>query len=153
MGRIDDSAIQVREIYFQKLLRNERATPLTAHEMTIAQSMSIIRNYEQYFDYPLNLLAQKLRNKVSLRDALFLMIDAHNIDSEEIAIEILQDIANDDRKISTSALAQIFIESLNGLVPYLMVKLMGDNMEEEETVTRLPSGLNLDAMNKFMNEQ
>ena len=148
-GQIDDSAIQVRYGYFIKLLNKEMATPLTAHEMYLAQNMSKIRSYET--DYGINLkeFVHNLSTKVSIRDIIYLLIDAYNINAQENALDILESVGEQELKISTHALVEIFTETLDGALPLLLIDILGETPKEEVIYTRLPSGLNLDAMKNF----
>ena len=149
-GRIDDSAIQVRYEFFYKLMNHQNATPLTYHEMQVAQNMSKIRYYQEIMDSLLTGLIFDIKDKVSIRDALFLLIDAYDMDVPDYGLDVLESIRNQDLKISTASLVEIFTESLDGMVPHLMIDILGDIPEEEEPIpTRLPSGLNLDAMRDF----
>lgn len=148
-GIIDDSAIQVRYSYFLKLLQKLPATPLTAHEMYIAQNMSKIRSYSEDYDIQLSTFVQDLSNKVSIRDTLYLLIDGYNMNAQESALDVLESIKEQDLKISTHALVKIFTESLDGMVPFLMIDILGDTPEVEAKITRLPMELNLEAMKNF----
>lgn len=149
-GKIDDSVLQVRYDFFYKLMNHIPATPLTAYEMQVAQNMSKIRIYDEVEDFSLIQLISEIKNRVSIRDALFLLIDAYDMGVADNALDILENIAEQDLKISTTALIEIFTESLNGLVPHLMIDLLGDEIKPQEPIpTRLPSSLNLEAMKNF----
>lgn len=151
MSSIDDSDLQVRLPYFQKLMYKQNATPLTHYEMQVAQNIDKIREYNEMFEsFSVMSLVTSIKDKVSLRDTLFLLIDAYDMDVPENAVEVLESVRDQDLTLTTAALVEIFTESLDGMVPHLMIDILGDIPEEKTPPpTRLPFSLNTEAMRNF----
>lgn len=148
-GRIDDSAIQVRMSFLNKIMAQQPATPLTAYEMYIAQNMSKLRYYEseRIIPYLIEFIG-RIKGKVSVRDALYLLIEAYDLDMPEQGAIVLEGIDKQDLYVSTQALVEIFNGATDG-ASYLLIGLLGDMREPEIIHTRLPMGLNLEAMKNF----
>lgn len=154
-GEIDASSIQVRQGFLNSLWNHRPATPLTAYEETVAQNMDTLRAYYDYdlIDKPVPELVQELESKISPRDLLYLMIDAYDMEAEGDAADIIDIIRAQDNHVSTAALEHMLSESVSGtIVPALLIGLVSDEVVEEKPVTRLPSGLNLDAMKQWLDE-
>lgn len=149
-GNIDDSMIQVRLSFVQKIFQRLPATPISSYEMTVAQNMSKLRSIDKdCLDGGLvSLLSRNIR-KISVRDALFLLIDSYDLDRIDMAVDLLRSIDMSDRKLDASAIVKIFNDF--GTMPFLMIEVLGEDQDEPpEPIRRFSSGLNKDAMKDFL---
>ena len=154
MQGIDTSKLDVRIEFLESIMRGVSKTPITGHEMKIGQSKSLLSEIDQLIteqQISFNSImdcAYKIKGLASLKDALFLFLDCYEMDEMHTAFEIVDTMITQNKSMTTNEIFEAVQESIDGLPPMLYIAITGRE-KEEETVYKMPSGLNFDAMRDF----
>lgn len=154
MNGIDTSSLDVRIDFLSAVMSGVQKTPITGHEMKIVQSKSILRDIDLVLKdkstfYGIMDVATKVKGLSSIKDILFLLLDCHDMDELDVAIEIIEAMVSENKSMTTDDLFKAVQENASGLPPMLFIAISGKEKKEEK-VYEMPSGLNLDAMKNFL---
>lgn len=149
----DIEGFDIRQDFLMKLLRGYPVSPLNAMETQIMNSKAELLDINKEIGGAGVLgLISSTRGLINIRDMLFLLLDAYDENMLYIAKDIINTAIQEENVLTTESIARIFYECTQGMIPELMVAVMGEHKPEPNHLsnqTQSHSSLNLDAMRDF----